>query len=145
MRCTSRVKINQRAISNLSHAAAQALEMTAEALHTEEVQAQIVPRKEGTLQGEAFFVDKSESASGSVSLVNSTPYARRLYYHPEYHFNREPWEETIYKQDGTKKVDKGEGNPNAKGKWHEDWMLGGSKGNFVPDTFKKIFRRLTGQ
>lgn len=145
MRCTSRVKINQRAINQLNHAAVKALEMTAEALHTEEVQAQVVPRKTGTLEGEAFFADRSESASGRVSLVNSTPYARRLYYHPEYHFHQEPWEEVTYTKDGKEKVDKGEGNPNAKGKWHEDWLPGGSKEDFVPDTFNRIFRRLTGQ
>jgi hypothetical protein len=132
MRCTSRVKINQRALNRLSGAAVRALEMTAEALHTEEVQAQVIPRKTGTLQGEAFFVDKSESASGRVSLVNSTPYARRIYYHPEYHFHTEPWEE-------------GEGNPNAEGKWHEEWMKGGDKEKFVPGTFERIYRRMIGQ
>lgn len=145
MRCTSRVRINQRALKGLTDAAAMALEMTAEALHTEEVQAQVVPRKMGTLQNEAFFVDKSESASGRASLVNSTPYARRLYYHPEYHFHTEPWEETTYAEDGTEKVDGGEGNPNAKGKWHEDWMPGGSREEFVPDTFKRIYGRMIGR
>lgn len=132
MQCSSRVTINQGRIKSLSHAAVKALEQTAEALHTEEVQAQVLPREMGTLQGEAFFVDKSESALGRVSLVNSTPYARRLYFHPEYHFHQEPWE-------------KGEGNPNAKGKWHEDWMPGGSKEDFVPKTFQKILRRMVGQ
>ena len=132
MRCSSRVTINQGRIKNLSHTAVKALEQTAEALHTEEVQAQVLPRKMGILQGEAFFVDRSESASCRVSLVNSTPYARRLYFHPEYHFHQGPWE-------------KGEGNPNAKGKWHEDWMPGGNKEKFVPETFKKIVRRMIGQ
>lgn len=145
MKCTSRVKINHRAVNDLSHAAVKALEMTAEALHTEEVQAGVIPRKTGTLEGEAFFVDKSESASGRVSLVNSTPYARRLYYHPEYHFHQEPWEETTYTKDGEEKKDKGDGNPNAKGKWHEDWTAGGKKANFVPETFKRIYRRMIGQ
>lgn len=131
MQCNSRVTINQARIKSISHAAIKALEQTAEALHTEEVQAQVLPRKMGTLQGEAFFVDRSESASGRVSLVNSTPYARRLYFHPEYHFHQGPWEE-------------GEGNPNAKGKWHEDWMPGGSKEKFVPETFQKMLRRIIG-
>lgn len=145
MKCTSKVAINQRAVGQLSRAAVKALEETAEALHEEEGQAQVIPRKTGTLQNEGFFVDRSESASGKVSLVNSTPYARRLYYHPEYHFHKEPWEETTYKKDGTEKTDSGEGNPNAKGKWHEDWLPGGKKGKFVPDTFRRIYRRLIGQ
>ena len=144
MRCSSRIKINQRKIDQLSRAAVIALEETAEALHTEEVQAGVMPRDTGTLEGEAFFVDKSESSGGKVSLVNSTPYARRLYFHPEYNFHQEPWEETIHKRDGTEKTLKHDGNPNAKGKWHDDWLPGGSKGDFASKTFKELYRRNAG-
>ncbi len=144
MRCKSKVKINHQRIKQLSESSILALEQTAEALHTEEVQAAIIPRDSGTLEGEAFFVDKSQSSGGKVSLVNTTPYARRLYYHPEYHFHQQPWEETIYKQDETERTVKHDGNSNAKGKWHEDWLAGGSKADFVPKTFKKLYQRLAG-
>ena len=77
-------KIN--AIINKSH---KALEKTAEYLHTEVVQAAVVPRDTGTLQNEKFAVDYSQSDKGKVSLVFEGPYARRLYYHPEYDFNTE--------------------------------------------------------
>ena len=77
----------------------------------------------GTLQNESTYVDMSNSSNGTVTIVSSTPYARRLYFHPEYHF------------------DKGE-NPNAGGMWYKDWLLGGKKQDFAPDTFKEIYRRL---
>lgn len=125
MKCNSKIKINQRAIKELSRAAVVALEETAEELHTEVVQAQVVPRDTGALQGESFFVDSSESANGRVSLVHSTPYARRLYFHPEYHFN---------------KVE----NPNAKGKWFKDWLPGGKEAESAQKTFKELYRRNAG-
>ena len=102
-----------------------ALEQTAEELHKAVVQAQVVPRDKGTLQGEAMFVDYSEAENGKVSIVHNTPYARRLYYHPEYHFSKEE-------------------NPDAKGKWFEDWQKGGKYEEFVLDKYKEIYRRLTG-
>lgn len=125
MKCTSRIKINQNAIKHLSQSAITALEQTTEALHTEVVQAQVVPRDTGTLQGEAFFPDYSQAKGGRTSLVHSTPYARRLYFHPEYHFSTEE-------------------NPNAKGKWLEDWLPGGKNQNFAPKTFKELYRRNSG-
>lgn len=125
MRAASRIKINSTRIKQLTQAAVTSLEQTAESLHTEVVQAQVVPFDKGTLQGEAFFVDTSESRNGKVSLVHSTPYARRMYFHPEYHF----------------KTDE---NPNAKGKWFEDWLPGGKDENFAPNTFREIYRRNAG-
>ena len=122
MRCTSKIKINQRAIKQLSQAAVVSLEQTAEALHTEVVQAQVVPRDTGALQNENFFLDCSQSGSGKASLVHSTPYARRLYFHPEYHFSTAE-------------------NPNAKGKWFEDWMPGGKEADFAQKAFKESYRR----
>ena len=125
MNATSKVRIDQRKIAELTRAAVTSLEQTAEALHTEVIQAQVVPRDTGNLQNEAFFVDTSESDSGTVTLAHSTPYARRLYFHPEYNFQTEE-------------------NPNAKGKWFEDWLPGGSKENFCDKAFKELYRRNAG-
>lgn len=125
IKVSSKVRMNMPAIKALTKAQTLALEQTAEALHTEVVQAQVVPRDTGNLQNEAFFVDASKMPSGKVSLVHSTPYARRLYFHPEYHFSKDE-------------------NPNAKGKWFEDWLSGGTEEEFCREAFKKIYRRLTG-
>lgn len=161
IRVSSKVKLNMARISELNHAAVVALEQTAEALHTEVVQAQVMPFDDpqviekrvygkrgqfakngkeykgkivretvhggGTLQNESTFIDTSGSNDGKVSIVSSTPYARRLYFHPEYNF------------------DKGE-NPNAKGRWYEDWADppdgNGSKSEWIRKTFKELYRRL---
>lgn len=125
MRVKSTVDLNMPRIRQLTQAAVTALELTAEALHTEVIQAQVFPFDTGNLQNEGTFVDYSESAQGKVTLVSDTPYARRLYYHPEYHFQT------------------GE-NPNARGEWYEDWLPGGKQEDFVAKTFRKLYKKAGG-
>ena len=125
IKVSSKVKLNMPAIQKLTGAAVTALEQTAEALHTEVVQEQVVPRDSGLLQGEAFFVDTSESKNGKVSLVHSTPYARKMYFHPEFHFQKDE-------------------NPNAKGKWFDDWLEGGKYSDFCKKAFEQLYRRVAG-
>lgn len=125
MQVKSTVKLNMPRIKQLTRAAVAALEMTGEALHTEVVQAQVFPFDTGNLQNESTFVDYSESKDGKVTLVSSTPYARRLYYHPGYNFQ-------------TKE------NPNAKGHWYEDWESGGDKADFAPKAFKQFYKKVGG-
>ena len=125
MQVRSTVKLNMARIQQLSQAAVTALEKTGEALHTEVVQAQVMPFDTGHLQEDATFVDYSKSKYGKVTLVSSAPYARRLYYHPEYNFQ-------------TKE------NPNAKGNWYDDWLPGGSKADFATKTFKQFYKKAGG-
>ncbi len=125
IKVNSKIKMNMPRIRELSQAAVTALEQTAEALHTEVVQAQVFPFDTGNLQNESTFVDYSEVKQGKVTLVSNTPYARRLYYHPEYNFQ-------------TKE------NPNAKGRWYEDWVPGGSKDDFAKKAFKELYKRAGG-
>nr|DAO64478.1 MAG TPA: Minor capsid protein [Caudoviricetes sp.] len=112
----SRVTLFRRSVQQLTEAQTAALEKTVEALHTEVQQAQVMPRDTGALQNEKTFVDKTNAKNGKVLLISEGPYARRLYYHPEYNFHKEE-------------------NPDAKGRWLEDWMPGGRKENFVQETF----------
>lgn len=125
IKVNSSVNLNMNRIRQLTQAQVTALELTAEAVHTEVVQAQVVPLDTGNLQNESMFVDYSESKKGKVSIVHNTPYARRLYYHPEYHFSKDE-------------------NPNAKGYWFEDWQEGGEHDDFAINAYKQIYRRLTG-
>lgn len=120
----SRVIFDFVTINRLKKAQIQALEQTGEFLHTEIIQAQVVPFRDGTLQGEAFSVDYSDSGSGRVSLTHSTPYARRLYFHPEYNFNKST-------------------NPNARGKWMDDWA-DGSKTEDIKKAYAAFYKRLSG-
>lgn len=122
MRVNSTIRIYDTVLRRLNAATVTALEKTGEHLHTEVVQAQVIPFDSGHLQNDSTFVDTSNSKNGSVSIIHSTPYARRLYYHPEYNF------------------DKGE-NPNAKGKWYEDWLPGGKKENDCAKTFKEFYKQ----
>lgn len=123
MQVKSTVKLNFPRINQLTQAAVTALEMTGEALHTEVIQAQVFPFDTGNLQNESTFVDTSESSQGRIRIVSSTPYARRLYFHPEYHFSTAE-------------------NPNAKGKWYDDWVPGGEKEEFAIEAFKKFYKKV---
>lgn len=125
MQVKSIVKMNFPRLRQLTEAAVIAAELTGEDLHTEVVQAQVMPFDTGHLQEDSFFVDCRDSGQGKVTLVTSTPYARRLYYHPEYHFQTQE-------------------NPNAKGEWYEDWLPGGDKENFAKEAFKRHYRKVGG-
>ena len=122
---TSRITLNTARINQLERAKVRALEQTAEAIHTDLVQSQTMPFDKGNLQNESTFVDTSESSRGHVALVSSTPYARRLYYHPEYSFY------------------KGE-NPNAGGEWYGPYLPGGGKADFAKKAFKLLYKREAG-
>jgi hypothetical protein len=125
MQVKSTVKMNMPRIKQLSQAAVTALEMTIEALHTEVIQAQVVPFDTGNLQNESLFADYSDSSKGKAQLVSSAPYARKVYFHPEYNFQTHE-------------------NPNAKGHWYEDWEPGGSKADFAPNVYKKFYKKVGG-
>lgn len=122
IRVTSRVKMNLPRLRQLTEAAVTALEMTAEALHTEVVQAQVMPFETGNLQNESTFVDAGDSKQGKVTLASSTPYARRLYYHPEYNFQTDE-------------------NPSAGGEWYEPWLTGGKNADYAKNVFKRFYKR----
>lgn len=124
VKVTGKVKINNIQLKRLEGAALTALEQTAEALHTEVIQAQVIPRDTGNLQNESTFVDYTNAAKGKVSLVSVTPYARRMYFHPEYKFSKAE-------------------NPNARGKWYEPWISGKEK-DFCRNAFQKLFRKAGG-
>lgn len=125
IKVNSTIKMDWGRVQKLTDAAALALEQTAEYLHTEVVQAQVMPFDTGNLQNESTFIDKTNRREGKVSLVSSTPYARRLYFHPEYHFQKHE-------------------NPNAGGEWYKDWLPGGSKEKDSKQAFKQIYKRITG-
>ena len=116
----SRFKLFEQRVRVIEQNAKNALEHTAEFVHTEVVQSQVIPRAEGTLQNEKFWVDYSDIDKGNALLSFDGPYARRLYYHPEYNFSKAV-------------------NPNAKGKWLEDWAEGGSKAQQVKEAYKMFF------
>lgn len=122
---SSRVAINRNAINALKKNAIAALEMTGDYVLDSVVEAQVMPFDKGTLQNESTFVDKKKSSQGNVRIVSSTPYARRLYFHPEYNF------QTV-------------NNPNAKGKWLEDWTETGKYAKEVKQAYAIFLEQLGG-
>lgn len=133
MQVSSRITINRQAIGQLNAAAKDALMKTAGAMHTKVVQLEVMPRDTGTLQNESTFVDKSRVDMGRVSLVSSTPYARRLYFHPEYNFHRGEWFDAYGDRHG--------GNIAAGGEWLKIFIDGDYK-DYCPKTFAAIYKRL---
>lgn len=100
------VKIDKKAVGELEEAMRKALKIMAYELQSRIRDAQVIPRDTGALQNEKFYVDDRRVKEGIVALVNEGPYARRLYYHPEYNFRKDK-------------------NPNAQGLWFSLWQNGG--------------------
>lgn len=75
----------------------------------------------GNLQNNSTFVDDSKKRQNKVKIVSDTPYARRLYFHPEYNFNKTE-------------------NPNAGGMWFHPYISGDKK-DFASKTFKRLMKR----
>lgn len=120
----STIKLNFSKISQLNNSIVTALEKTGEALKTEVVVAQVMPFDTGTMQNSSTFVDNTNSNRGKVNLVTSTPYARKVYFHPEYNFQ-------------TKE------NANAQGEWLELYVNGKNK-DFCANTFVKFYKESAG-
>lgn len=119
----SKIKVNWNfgAVRQVEQAVATALEQTAQAVITDVVDEQVMPMDTGTLQNGSTFVETSESSTGVVGIISDTPYARRLYYHPEYNFRTSE-------------------NKNAGGKWFQPW-IDGDKKDFAADVFAKLLRQ----
>lgn len=145
IKVNSKVKLNFPRLKQLQQAQAKALGETADALQEEMRDKQVIPRRDGALQGESFYVDKSQCENGKVILVHAEPYARNMYFNPEYNFHKGPWEETIHHKNGKVSHLKHDGNPNAKGEWFEDWMEDGKYADFAINTYRKKLKELTGR
>ena len=115
-----KVKLNHKNISAIRKKANEALVETADAVKSNLQQSQTMPFDTGALQNRSTFVDDSKKNSGKVSIVSDTPYARRLYFHPEYHF------QTTH-------------NPKAGGMWFEPYISGNKK-TFARKAFARIMR-----
>ena len=119
-----KVKMHKQAIRQLERAQIIALEQTAEAVKTDVIAANVMPFDEGTLQNESTMIDTAGSNRGHVTISSDLPYARRLYFHPEYDFSKA-------------------NNPNAQGRWYDPW-IDGSKKEFALKAFRKLYKKLTG-
>lgn len=118
---SSTIKLNEAKINELTKQQYESLAQTADALLTDIRDEQLMPFDTGNLQNEGTHYDDSQKMQGRVSVVSTTPYARRLYFHPEYDFRRN-------------------NNARAGGQWFEPYISGYKK-EWIVDTFKKLFKR----
>lgn len=118
-----KLTLDAQAMQSISHALADAAADTVEALHTEVLSAQVMPFDTGDMQNNQTFVAAERADSAGLiraTLITGSPQARRLYYHPEYRFQRA-------------------GNPNAGGRWLDPWLTGAQK-DFLPTRFAGFLR-----
>ncbi|NMF04571.1 minor capsid protein [Clostridium beijerinckii] len=108
------VKLNQSKINRLVEASKQAFKLTVEDVLKDIKDSQVVPKDTGRLE-ESGEIDFSQVENMIASIVFDTPYAKRLYWHPEYNF----------------KTDK---NSNAQGRWM-DMYISGIKRDFVKERY----------
>lgn len=122
---TSKIKLNLPLLKQLDTAQQTALRNTTDALLEQIKNSQVMPFDTGNLQNESTFADYSNLANGKTKIVSSTPYARRLYFHPEYNFSREE-------------------NIAAGGKWLSPWLKGGTRQNFCQRAFARFYKQEAG-
>lgn len=113
------IKLYPEKIGMLEKASKQAFEMTVEAVLSDIVTSAVVPKDTGVLEESGFTVIKD--AVGEI--IFDTPYARRLYWHPEYNFRHDK-------------------NVNAQGKWMETY-IDGPKKQWIIDTYNKLLKQLS--
>lgn len=119
MKAKVTLKLDRAKINTLINARNKALEETTEAILSDIKTSAVVPKDSGELE-RSGFVDLSRIDSGVTSIIFDTPYARRLYWHPEYNFRHDK-------------------NINAQGKWMQSYIDGDNK-EFVTDTYKHFFK-----
>lgn len=134
------IKLDMQAIKAIEDAAVKSAEVAMEQVRTDLVSAQTLPADQYVLQNGGMYVDNPKSYHGykakesvinvssndevHISLVNDVPQARRLYYHPEYHFQRV-------------------NNLNAGAAWLEPYITGGKK-DLAKNEFVAEFKKRTG-
>ena len=121
VKVSSTIKLNEAKLKELTRQQYISLGQTADAILTDLKDSQTMPFDTGNLQNDSTFLDDSQKDQGRVSIVSSTPYARRLYYHPEYNFRTT-------------------NNRNASGKWFEPY-ISGNKSDFAVKAFRELFKR----
>ena len=119
MKAKVTIKLDRTKINTLINARNKALEQTTEAILSDIKTSAVVPKDTGELE-RSGFVDLSKLDDGIASIIFDTPYARRLYWHPEYNFRHDK-------------------NINAQGKWMQSYIDGDNK-EFVTETYFKFLK-----
>ncbi len=111
MKVNVTVRLDQGKLKEIQEAIEPSIQQAVAAVKSDIVSSQVVPT--GELERCSFMKKKSRS---KYQIVYDTPYARRLYWHPEYNF----------------RTDK---NQNARGLWLQEYIDGTKR-----DLFKNVFQ-----
>ena len=117
------IEFNDAAIAKIEQAQKDALKQTGHTLLTDIVQKQVMPFETGEMQNNRTFIDTS--SENEVVIRTTAPQARRLYFHPEYNFQ------------------KGK-NQNAGGRWFDRYLPGGVDEKLPAKHFAFNLRRRLG-
>lgn len=115
-----KVTVYPGAIKQLESAKKKAFDATVEAVLSDIKASGVVPKDTGALEDSGFTLIEDMVAY----IVFDTPYARRLYWHPEFNF----------------RTDK---NANAQGLWMQTY-IDGEKNSFVKNTYGKFLKQFGG-
>ncbi len=118
------LKLYPDKIKSLEKACTTSLEQTGYATLTDIKTSQVVPKDTSALE-DSGFVDTTGISSGYLRIIFDTPYARRLYWHPEYNFRHDK-------------------NVNAKGLWMQDYERGGEKEDYMKNVFTMFLKKNSG-
>lgn len=113
MKVNVSVKMDPVKLREIQEAIEPSIQQAVAAVKSDIVSGQVVPKETGELERSVFMKKKSRS---KYRIVFDTPYARRLYWHPEFDFRKDK-------------------NQNARGLWLQEYIDGGKK-----DLFKTAFK-----
>ena len=120
MAVSGRYTINDAGINEILNKLKVAVEKTSEETVTDLKNSETIPFDIGTLQLSTTW-ERDAAANSTVLISSNTPYARRLYFHPEYNFRKT-------------------NNANAGAGWFEPYITGNKK-DFIQDKFAEFVRR----
>ncbi len=120
-----KVEINPRWMSQFDAKKTTALKQTGDSLLTDLIMSQTMPFDTGALQNLLTYVDYELAKDGTIRLISMGPYARRLYFNPDFNFRQDK-------------------NPHAGGRWLDPYLPGHAKGMFVPRVFAMHLKKLMG-
>ena len=117
-----KVTLYPNKIRKLQEIAQKAYELTVEAVLSDIRMSQTVPKNTGELERSGFVeIDIKKMVA---KIIFDEPYARRLYWHPEYDFRQDK-------------------NQYAGGLWMQTY-IDGEKRHFVKETYGKFLKQLGG-
>ena len=117
-----KVALYPNKIRKLQEIAQKAFELTVEAVLSDIRMSQTVPKNTGELERSGFVeIDVKKMVA---KIIFGEPYARRLYWHPEYDFRQDK-------------------NQYAGGLWMQTY-IDGEKRHFVKETYGKFLKQLGG-